>query len=796
MIKQADFFKNTAGLNLTDSPFFIQDGQASGGYNYDYVRTGGIQKVLGLSKINTVADTQTNAIGCGVHNQVAGNTKTVIRAAGTKLQAFDSVAATFTNQTEDTATAGTDFLASASTQPVIFAGFSASASDQIWGAGGGLALPTAYVTYVTNGEYTWVNSGAGSGLFVTGNVIAFTLNGRVYSVPFLTNSITTLTNVATAMAGDVDVGQAAVTDNLSTITFKGKNGKAITLTAVSVTGGATQPTITVSTVVAPSGSGVTSARITQNGVNAPTGTFTAVNQGSSTGGFWGGATGNYYFAISLRKASTQALSNCALDVLVVIANATDSALLTFPTGIDTTKYDKWYVYRSSVAGAAAFTAGTLVAQVKTTAATFVDTGLALATSQLVPRAGNALLDNSPLPTGTYNCVTMWKRRLVTAQGSTVYISDLNKSESWPTGLPITIPTGGSIRSVQTVGSNPTNSPTPDEFLVVHKDTETWVITGDGTYSATTALYNTALQFVDYIGCPNPALCIKAAGFLAWVDVRGVYLWSGAAKPVYVSRPIEGWFGYDGGLDKTQLGVGFGVFYRKKNQIIWTLSDRTKGTNKVQLKLDLRLTAPQMLNQYTQQLTNTVVEGVFNMDAHAVQLYAGATYLPSTNQEAFVAFDNSGFAYNQYASVSDSGAGVAFNYTTKAIDFGMPTISKQFSKVVVWVDSGAGGKDLTLKYWAGYRSLITQGSQQTRPMDPKIDPHKTAAVSRWDLGIWDNSLWDDYTANIIPIVYNLDSTKNNNQGEALMLDFSQTDASAPVTIHGFSVFWDALNLRVS
>lgn len=792
MLKQADFFKNTAGLNLTDSPFFIQDGQASGGYNYDYVRTGGIQKVLGLSKINSNADTQLTSLGSGLHTQVANNIKTVIRAAGTKLQAFNPTSGTFTNQTEDTTIAGTDFLAAGTTQPVICTNFSAASSDQLWAAGGGLAQPTGYVTYVTNGEYTWVNSGAGSGLFVTGNVIAFTINGRAYSVPFLTNSLTTLTNAATAMAGDVDVGQAAVTDNLSTITFKGKNGKPLVLTAISVTGGATQPTVTVNTIVTASGSGVTSAHVTANGVAAPTGTFTAVNQGTSTGGFWGGATGNYYYAIALRKASTQALSNCALDVMVVIATATDSVLLTFPTGIDTIKYDKWYVYRSSVAGVMGFTAGTLVAQVKTTAATFVDTDLSLATSQLIPRAGNGLLDNSPLPSGTYNCVTMWKRRLVTAQNSTVYISDLNKPESWPTGLPITIPTGGAIRSVQTIGSNPTNSATPDEYLVVHKDTETWVITGDGSFSASTALYNTALQFVDYVGCSNAALCVKAAGFLAWVDTRGVYLWNGIAKPVYVSRPIEGWFGYDGGLDKTQLGVGFGVYYRKKNQIIWTLSDRTKGTNCIQLKLDLRLTASQMVNQYTQQLTNTVVEGVFNMDAHTTALYAGITYLPSTNQEAFVAFDNLGFAYNQYASVSDSGGGIGFNYTTKALDFGMPTISKQFSKVVVWVDSGAPGKNLTLKYWAGYRTLVTQESQQQRPMDVKTP----AAVSRWDMGIWDKSLWDDYTSNIIPLVFNLDSSKNNNSGEALMLDFSQPEASAPVTIHGFSVFWDATNLHAS
>lgn len=752
------------------------------------MKTGGIRKILGLNKINSSADTQLNALGAGLHNKVSDNTKTVIRAAGTKLQVFDTVAATFTNQTDDTQSAASDFLTSGSTQPVIFSPFSAVSSDQLWATGGGMASPMGYVTYVTNGEYTWVTSGAGSGLFVTGNTVAFSINGRAYSVPFLTNNITTLTNVATAMAADQDVGSAYVSDGIHTITLVGKNGKALSITGSTVTGGATQPTITVTTTITPSGAGITSAHLTANGVAAPTGTFTAVNQGSGTGGTWGAATGNYYYAIALRKKSTQALSNCALDVLVAIATATDSVLITFPTGIDTTKYDKWYVYRSSVGGQTAFTAGTLCGMVGTANATFTDTNISLATSQNVPRANNTLLDNSQLPTGTYNSVCFWKRRLVTHQNSTVYISDLNKPESWPTGLTVTIPSGGPIRSVQTVGSNPTNSPSADEFLVVHKDSETWVITGDGSYQSATGLYNVALQFVDFVGCPNAALCVRAGGFLAWMDARGVYLWNGIYKPVYVSRPIEGYFGDDGGLDKSKLGTGWGVFYRKKNQIIWTVSDRTKGQNMVRIKLDLRLTAPAIM----QQLTNNIIDGVFNMDAPSVGCYAGVSYLQTTNQELFLSFDQAGFAYSTYASTSDNSSGIAFNYTTKAFDLGFPSIAKQFSKVVVWVDVGASGKDLTLKYWAGYRTLTSQRSQQHRHMDIKT----SGAAALWDLGIWDKSFWDDYTPNVVPIVFNLAGDQNNSQGEALMLDFSQTDASAPVTIHGFSIFWEPIGLRAS
>lgn len=787
-MQQLHCFSNVEGLNLTDSQFYVKNGQATGGYNYDYVRTGGIQKILGLSKINTAADAQTSCLGAGLHNKVSDNTKTVIRAAGTKIQVFDPSAGTFSNKSDDTVSAGTDFLAVGSTQPVVFAPFTDSSAlcDYLWMAGGGLASITGYVAYTVNGEYTLVTSGAGSGLFVSGNTVAFTLNGRAYSVPYATDNITTLTNVATALAADADVSSAVVTDAAHTITVVSRSGATLTFTGVSVTGGSTQPTVTITNTIAPS---TGNAKVTTNGVTAPAGTFAAVNQGSGTGGAWGSATGAYYYAIALRKKSTQAVSNCALDALVTISTATDSVLLTFPTGIDTTKYDEWYVYRSSVGGVKAFTAGTLVAKVRTSVATFTDTNLALATSQNVPRAGNGLLDNSPLPSGTYKTACVWKRRLVTAVNSTVYISDQNKTESWPTGLPVVIPSGGPIRTVSVVGSNPTNSATIDEYLIVQKDTETWVITGDGTYDAASGLYNTALQFVDYTGCPNPKLSVRAPGFTAWVDARGVWMWNGIYKPVLVSRPIEALFGDDGDLDKTNLGTGWGVYYRKKNCIIWTLSSKIKGQNKLQLKLDLRLTAPQI----TQNLTNSVVEGVFNMDTYGTALFAGLVYLDANNGEQYLAFDSSGYGYNVYQAASDNGSGIAFNYTTKAFDCGLPGIAKQFAKVVVWIDKGAP-VNLTLKYWAGYRSLLGQYSQQTRPMDVNVIDKNTSTAARWDLAYWDQSYWDDAQSNYIPLVFNLDASKNNNQGEALMLDFSQVGSSAPVTIHGFTIYWDTLGLR--
>lgn len=675
MPNKADFFNNTEGLNLTDSPFYVKDGQATGGYNYDYVKTGGISKILGISPYNTIADTQLNSLGLGIHDTTLLGVKTLIRAAGTKLQVVNTGAATFINQTTDTATPTSDFLTAGSTQPVVFANFNTANADLLWAAGGGMS--TVY--------------------------------------------------------------------------------------------------------------GYTGSKITANGVAVPSGTFTAVNQGSGTGGTWGAATGIYYYSVALRKASTQAVSNAALDQTITIVTATDSVLLTFPTGIDATLYDKWYVYRSSVGGVTAFTAGSLVAQVTVGTATFTDTNITLSSSQLVPRAGS-LLDQSPLPVGTYTTLTSFKRHLVTAAGSTVYISDLNKPESWPLGLQIVIPSGGPITAVSVVGYNSPNTGTTDEFLVVFKEREIYVINGSLIYDSNLGIYDLALLFIDSVGCPNPALVVRAPGFVTWVNTNGVYMWNGAYKPVYVSRPIESLFGYDGGLDKTKLGQSWGLYFNKKKQVIWTLSDRTRGANKIQVKLDLRLTAPSVHST----LASTVCEGIFCMDSYATPLYAGVTYLTTSSDETFVSGDNSGFVYQNYVSVSDNGTGVSFNYTTKPFDMGHPTIAKQFMKVVVWIDRSVA-RDLTLKYSSSYRNLKAQRSESRQNMDLEFFSGETIAA-RWDIAVWDASFWDDFTSNVIPLVFNLDSSKNNNQGDSITLDFSQTEVNAPVVIHGFSVFWDLISPR--
>lgn len=104
---------------------------------------------------------------------------------------------------------------------------------------------------VTAGIYTWVASAN----FVTSNSISFSINGRAYTVAYTTDNATTLQAVATAMATDPDVN-GAVSDGSHTVTVTGKGGLFINITGSTVTGGVSQPTITVTNTQAPSGQNV------------------------------------------------------------------------------------------------------------------------------------------------------------------------------------------------------------------------------------------------------------------------------------------------------------------------------------------------------------------------------------------------------------------------------------------------------------------------------------------------------------------------------------------------------------
>ena len=105
-----NFFDNSGGLNITDSPFKIADEQATGGYNYQYDRTGGISKRAGHYPINTVADAQLKSLGLGLWFNTTDATKKLLRIAGTKLQTVNLTTKTFTAISNDVATPTSDLL--------------------------------------------------------------------------------------------------------------------------------------------------------------------------------------------------------------------------------------------------------------------------------------------------------------------------------------------------------------------------------------------------------------------------------------------------------------------------------------------------------------------------------------------------------------------------------------------------------------------------------------------------------------------------------------------------------------
>lgn len=668
-MQQKDFFNNVGGINITDSPFFIKDNQAIGGYNYNYTKTGSFEKRLGLFKVNANADTQLTTIGLGLHETATG-VKTVIRAAGQKLQVANVDAATFTDQAEDTTTAATNFLAASTSIPVNFTTFITGNGSTLWAIGGGLSALYGY----------------------------------------------------------------------------------------------------------------TGSKITQNGVAAPTGTFTTVRAASGGAGW---STGAYFWSIALRKTSTQALSNAALDSTATISAADDKVTLTFPVGIDTTKYDKWYVYRSAVNGVTGFTTGTLVAMVDTTQATYVDTNAApVATSQVVPRQGNttdnATLADSTIPlVGNPNACTVFKRRLVVAYGSTVYLSDLGKDESWPIANAFTIPTGGPIRALTVVGFNTPTTSASDEKLLILKDNELWEFTGNNEDDWT-------LKFVDNLGAASQSVVTRARGFAYWLNYDGVYMWNGTNKPLRISKTIEELWVQDGLLDKPNIAHGWACYFRKTNQIIFGLPHRTLGVQKFAIKLDLWLTMPQVEGR----LSSNEIEGVISFDSYDRPLYAAMSYLPTSSvDELMLVGDGSGFLYKHNFHTADDTSGINFSYLTKNLDMGLPSVAKQFRKVVVWVDA-VSPEDLTLKYWTNYKASSTQRSE----INASLQLSEASKAALYDMADWDVAFWDEFATQIKPITFNLNSKENNSQGDSVRLEFSQADPNVPVVIHGFTIFWDELTPR--
>lgn len=536
-------------------------------------------------------------------------------------------------------------------------------------------------------------------------------------------------------------------------------------------GGAALPVGTTSTT-----------KFTANGVTTPTGTFsTAVN--AHNGGSWT-AAGTYYYALVYRKASTLALSNAALDVVATTVNTDDTVTLTIPPASDTTNIDQIWVYRSARSGVSSFTTGNLIAKLASTATSFVDSGDLgnpdILSAQNIPRSTSTVLDNSALPSGTYNTLTLWGHRLVTSSGNSLYISDVNKSESWPLTNYITIPSAGPITALASISFTSPQANSLQELLVIFKERELWVLTPGASSDYTTW---TLLKVDNNVGCPQQSLVVTAQGFLAWIDFRGVWIWDGTSKPIYCSRLLEPLFGANGDLDKTKLNESCGAFFRRENQILWFLSSKTYGEQKFCIKMDVRLTTLQI----EQSATGRTIDAVFIQDVHAFPIYSAMAYVPFSGQnEQLILGDASGFCYFGSNGYSDGGSDFIFRYLTAPLHCGNPNVKKQFHTVIAWVQD-IGDWNLYLDYWADYAAAEDLKTTIGLPISTE---NQSAAL--WDIATYDVSSWDAYYPNVVPIVFNLQpGTANGNQGSALQLQFRNDTANQPITVHGFSVIYQEL-----
>jgi hypothetical protein len=531
-------------------------------------------------------------------------------------------------------------------------------------------------------------------------------------------------------------------------------------------------------------------KVTKNGVTPPSGSI-SVSTGGADGVF--ASTGFYRYAVALRKTSTQAISNAALFKEVNVTATTQHVTvdLSSITGIDTAKHDKIYIYRSSVStgaqGNVAFTAGDLVAQVNSNVTSYSDTGTYVSTSEAVPQAGNLALDNSELPTATYTTLALFKQRLVTASGNTVYITDTNKSESWPTVHRITLPAGGDITALGVVSLTSPLSTDIDEALCVFQQRKLWVITGSGAIDTTTQIPDWSLKFVNTSGAPGQAVVVQAEGQIAWVNQRGFYIWNGAGKPKYISRSIEDKFQLSGEVDKSKLNIAWGMYVESRGEIQWCLTSKTYGENQYLLKFDLRSASTS--NENT-QLGDAELAGIFTPDVLTFPSYAGIAFIAATTsaEETVYYGDAAGFVYSGYTSSLDGAGFVDLEYQTPYLFFGTPGQAKRASKVVVWV-LDKGDYTLELTYWSDFRSSSADAS--TRKVS--ISPGSTGTGFQWGQAKWGvGTKWGHTNSRPRPITFNL--ADNNSEGDCIRLQLAQRNSSRQCLLYGFSVYYTELGTR--
>lgn len=220
-LHQTDFSNHTGGINLVDSVFKIStETQAAGGYNFDYVLTGGIRKRLGPVKINPTPDTQTRTLGLGQYQTALGGTKANMRAAGTNLQFITTgTPATFTTLSQDNVAASSTPFTAGTTQQVCFTQFNTGASNILWATGGGATLPlgiTSTSKYTTNGVPAPTGSitavqASGSGNWSSTGIYYWSVGLRKRSTQSVSNAALDVTATVVAATDVVTIGLSGIT---------------------------------------------------------------------------------------------------------------------------------------------------------------------------------------------------------------------------------------------------------------------------------------------------------------------------------------------------------------------------------------------------------------------------------------------------------------------------------------------------------------------------------------------------------------------------------------------------------
>jgi hypothetical protein len=365
----------------------------------------------------------------------------------------------------------------------------------------------------------------------------------------------------------------------------------------------------------------------------------------------------------------------------------------------------------------------------------------------------------------------------------VYFSDLGKPESWPSLNFITIPSGGAITGLAVVNFNTPTTSSPNELLAVFKEDEVWIIDGS-TPTIGQSDSNWLLQFVDFCGTPAQPLVVTAQGYLFWVNFRGAFMWDGSGKPIYLSRPIELDFRTYGNVVTTALATGVGAYFKRTQQIMWFISGTVEGTQCLVLKLDLRLTLPSV---ETFLNGSRLINGVFSFDSLTYPVYACTSTYP-TATETFYAGDRTGKLWTLYDNINaDDTVAIPFTYRTKPDDLGITGTSKKFYKVIVWCRESSTNK-LTLNYWVSYRTTAANKASNSAKIADIV------SIGLWDQGYWDVASWDQFPSTYTPVVFNLGNGTIGAEGDALTLEFQQSDVNSPVEIAGWSVIYSVGSVR--